>query len=365
MYNLVFSRDSILRVKMGVYSRSEKKHYPILLPLEEVEMRGKNSFLSCLTSGVEFESGLTVGECLRALAPWDKSVSRISSCNLSAHLDELEFPTPSLKEGDAPLAILGFTYGTSVEAEPEFEDMDIEERFVRISGSRMSEWISPRPKITNSLNLNGGQWDCSGYLKDTVDFFDNNENRYGLSVSPLREWGHLEIKVVDHFWLWDTTINSDYLTDKSGLFNSENSHVQDVFTSDGRLYARKIRVRAPQPTLMDTILKCLVWELGFHGNPEDIRKFSEDLHERVEEVEVDKNLRNSAKSVDALYELEAAIEVEIEEEEERERICNAARPFDSEDLALLALTKKMMLANPSSIKAPDGIPTPPFPRAIL
>lgn len=205
MRSLMFCRDGVLRLRQGVYDRAERRHYPILLPLTEIEERWPGMFLSLLDASLELEDGLDVREALLNLAPWSVEVSAITNCGFDLFLDEVR--KPLTEDHFADLDTLGVVYHQEITAEPHF-DGDSEDMFKRIPGSRMYEMRERKPLITDRLEL-GGAWHCGGYRKGTGDFFDNRDNGFSLNLSPLTKWHHLKLKVVDHTWLHDRTVGSD------------------------------------------------------------------------------------------------------------------------------------------------------------
>jgi hypothetical protein len=236
--------------------------------------------------------------------------------------------------------------------------------FKRIPGSRMYEMRTSRPVVTDRIDMSS-DWHCGGYKKGTEDFFDNNGNGFGLSLSPLTKWHHLKLKVIKHYWLYDYTVGSDYLTHRDGLLAHANPMVEDVVSDSGQLYGRRVKVTAPEPTLHSLILKSLVWEIGFHGSPEDTARVFADIGERMHECDDDQALRDSLLGDDgvidptALARSEAEIEAELAAEEAREAAEHKANPFDEKDVKTLEIARAVMAKTPDSIRAPEGLPDVP------
>ena len=349
---LVFCRDGILRVRKGVYHRAEGKHYRFDIPLAAMEERWPGMFLSLLDTAIELEDGLDVRETLLNLEPWTREVSALTSCQFSLFLDEVRKPLAA--DGHDDLDVVGFTYVQGLEAVPEFDHDDdhVDKMFSRIPGSRLYEMRPHKPVITDRLRL-GGYWNCSGYKKDTVDFFDHTENGFALDLSPLNHWHHLKLRIINHYWLRDETVDSDYLTQKSGLLMPGHPMVEDVRVADGRLWARRLRLEAPGPTLYSVILKGLVWEIGFHGSPEAVAEARADLMDRTDEC-----AREQIDDIgpDELARREAEIASAIAEEERRDKGAWIANPFDEEDLRLLSMMYDINTKTPDILRTPDGLP---------
>ncbi len=358
MSSLMFCRDGILRLRRGVYDRAERKHYPILLPLAEMEERHPGMFLSLLGATLELEDGLDVRETLLNLAPWVTEVSAITSCRFDLFLDEAQKPLADEHFND--LDTIGFVYQHEIDAEPSFE-RDSTDMFQRIPGSRNYELREAKPMVTERFNLNGN-WHCRGYKKGTEDFFDNTDNGFALDLSPLNKWHHLKLKVIDHYWLYDRTVGSDHLTHRDGLLTSANPMVEDVASAAGHVVARRIKVQAPAPTLHSLILGCLVWEIGFHGSPEETAEVSADLGDRVRECDEDRALRDSLLGADgevdpdALARTDAEIEAELAAEKAREEAEHLAHPYEDKDIKTLEFAREAMTKNPDLVRAPDGFP---------
>jgi len=361
MSSLMFCRDGILRIRRGVYDRAEGRHYPILLPLTEMEERWPGTFISLLDAALELEDGLDMREALLNLAPWSAEVSAIANCRFDLFLDEVRKPLASDHFDD--LDTIGFVYHQEIAAEPQFE-RDTDKMFKRIPGSRMYEMRDSRPLITDRIDISGG-WHCGGYKKGTEDFFDNNDNGFGLSLSPLTKWHHLKLKVIEHYWLHDRTIGSDHLTHRDGVLDQANPMVEDVVSDSGELYGRRVKVTAPEPTLHSLILRGLIWEIGFHGSPDETAEVSADIGDRVHECDDDRALRDSLLGEDgevdpaALAQAEAEIEAELAAEEAREAAEHRANPFEEKDIKTLEIARALMDENPDLIRAPEGLPEVP------
>lgn len=358
MSSLMFCRDGVLRIRRGVFDRAKRKHYPILLPLTEMEERWPGMFLSLLDASVEFEDGLDVREALLNLAPWSAEVSAITNCRFDLFLDEARKPLAADHFQD--METIGFVYHQEIAAEPEFERHS-EEMFQRIPGSRMYEMRESRPLVTDRIDISGC-WHCGGYKKGTEDFFDNRDNGFGLSLSPLTKWHHLKLKVIDHYWLHDHTVGSDHLIYKDGLLAPTHPMIEDVASDSGRVYARRVKVQAPEPTLHSLILKGLVWEIGFHGSPEETAEVSADLGDRVRECDEDHAMRDGLLGHDgevdpvAVAQADAEIEAELAVEAAREEAEHKARPFEDKDIKTLEIARKTLVKNPDLVRAPEGLP---------
>lgn len=358
MRSLMFCRDGVLRLRQGVCDRAERRHYPILLPLTEMEERWPGMFLSLLDASLELEEGLDVREALLNLAPWSVQVSAITNCRFDLFLDEVR--KPLTKDYFSDLDTLGIVYHQEITAKPDF-DGGFDDMLTRIPGSRMYAMRERRPLITDRLEL-GGAWHCGGYHKGTGDFFDNRDNGFSLHLSPLTKWHHLKLKVIDHTWLHDRTVGSDHLAHGYGLFSRDNPMVEDMASDEGRVYARRVKVQAPEVTLQSVILKGLVWEIGFHGSPEETAGISADIDAQVRECEKDRKLRDSLRGTDgevdpaALATAEAEIEAELALEEAREEARLRAKPFDDGDLRTLEIARAVMSKAPNLIRAPEGLP---------
>jgi hypothetical protein len=361
MRSLLLCRDGILRMRDAIHNRAEDKFYPVFLPVADMEERRPGLFLSLLRSSLEMEEGLDVREALLNLAPFSEQVSHLAHIDFERYLAEAE--KPLAEDHFADLDTLAFTFHQSISAIPEFErDEDGEIlSFERIPGSRFYRLKDSTPVITDRVSISE-HWHCGGYKTGTTDFFDNRENGYGMNLSPLNKWHHLKLKMVDHYWLYDETFDSDYLTHKNGLFSHTNPLVENHTSDTGRIYSRRIKVQAPDPTLNDIILGCLIWEIGFHGNPDDVAAFADELKESVEECELDRELRSSFLDDDGevdpakLAEIDAQIEAELAEKKAREEAEYRANPYEEKDLRLLELVQSLNSRNPALVKAPNGLP---------
>jgi hypothetical protein len=357
MRSIAFCRDGVLRLCESVYDRAERKRYPVLLPLAEMEERHPGIFLSLLDAPLELDEGIDVRETLLNLAPWAHEVGAISSCRFDRFLDEVRKPLAADHFDD--LETVGFVYKQGFSVEPEFDDL--EDMFVRIPGSRFYEMRDLVPRITDKVRV-GGRWDCSGYRKGTEDFFSHDDNGYALDLAPLSRWHHLKLKVVDHYWFNDGTFDSDFLTHKGGLLAWDSPSVENVLSPKGRIWARRVKVEAPTPTLRSLILKCLIWEIGFHGSPEETAEVAATIEDRADGIEEDQTLRASALGADgevdpeALARIDAEIEAELAEKEAREAAEARANPFDDKDRRTLDLVRALMAEDPGLVRVPDGLP---------
>lgn len=352
---LRFCRDGVLRINKSVYNRFEKKHYSMMIPLIEMEKRYPGKFLSVLENSFELEDGIDVKEVLLNLEPWTTEVSAICHCNFKLFLDEVKKSSSEQED----LETIAFTYIQSVKAEPDFDHSLFEDLFERIPGSRMSVMKEMTPIITDRIEIERGYWHCCGFTKGTEDFldYDNNNNGYGMSLSPLSKWHHMKVKVVDHYWLYDETPESDYLTFKDGFINSSFPGIVENRNDQGQLYNRRIKIMAPEPTLLGVILKGLVWDIGFHGSPDEIAAFSDSLKESMDECDADRVLQDIIENDPVqLEEIEAQIAAEIAKEKVEEMAKYEANPYDENDLYYLGMIKEIIADDPKAIIS-DELPT--------
>jgi hypothetical protein len=352
MTSLLFCRDGILRLRTDVYDRAERKGYPIFLPLTEMEDRVPGMFLSLLGADIELEDGLDVREALLNLAPWSQQVSAICSCRFNLFLEEAR--KPLAKDHCEDLEILAFRYMAEISAEPKFEhEGENDELFERIPGSRNYRMRDSRPLVTDRLEIGTGRWDCAGFKPGTEDWFERAEDSgYSMSLSPLTRWHHLKLKVIDHFWLMDRTVGSDFVSHKGGLLAASHPLGEEVM-HDGRIVARRVRVQAPRPTLYPVLLMGLVWEIGFHGSPAQTAEIAAELRDQVDKLdEADHSSSDPAR----LAETEARIAAELAEEEARKEADRRANPFDEDDLRTLEIARAVAQRDPKLVRAPEGLP---------
>lgn len=352
MTSLLFCRDGILRLRTGVFDRAERKRYPIFLPLTEMEDRVPGMFLSLLDAGIELEEGLDVREALLNLAPWSKQVSAICNCPFDLILEEAR--KPLAQNYCEHLDTLAFRYMAEISAEPKFEhEGDDDELFERIPGSRHYRMRDSRPLVTDRLEIGTGRWDCAGFKPGTEDWFEHAEdNGYSMSLSPLTRWHHLKLKVIDHFWLMDRSVGSDFLSHKGGLLVAGHPLGEDVM-HDGRIVARRVRVQAPHPKLHSVVLMGLVWKIGFHGSPPQTAEIATELRDQLDEL--DQAGEGSDDPV-KLAETEARIAAELAEEEARKEAEHRANPFDEDDLRTLEIARAVAQRDPKLVRAPEGLP---------
>jgi hypothetical protein len=362
MRSLLFCRDGVLRARDGIYDRAAKRHYPLLLPV--TELYGEAGILPVLNATVEFEDGIDVRETLLNLEPFAEQVSRICHCRFDRFLAEVRKPI-DLENRREALAEFAFTHFLTVGAVPEFErdgeGSFADTMFERVPGSRLYSMREVKHVVTDRLDLEQ-RWSGAAYKAGTVDLYDAGEdNGYSTHLSRLSTWHDLKIRVADKSILVDETVSSDFLSHEEGLFDATHPMAKETTNADGsRVFRRTVMVDAPHPTLHSLVLMCLVWDIGFHGDPEETSAFAESLSEKAAEADRQMDFHAAVESGELTEERIAEIDAEIEADLERERAAEAEElrrnPFSDEDIGTLAFALEIRERDADAVMAPDGWP---------
>jgi len=284
MNQLHFCRDGVLRRTMMTH---EDAGFVVnLLPLQAWEAASnKHIFLQALHDVVVLEAGLTVGELFTNLEPWAENMTGIACMDFPAFIEEMR-NIPDDFDDDISKVIL--EYGISIDAVPCFErDDEIDDRNTFSIG---------RPVPTGRLMIDRG-WSMTAIVKA-----ENRDDYYGeesvsLSLTPLSEWQHVEIKISTKAMLRDATAwdkNAVYLGTEESLTKAGHQNVDVVLSRAGHVTGHNIAIDPEAPTFFDAIVRGFLWDVGFHYSPAERSRTLEKVVGSIEQLNAGEDFVPSA-----------------------------------------------------------------------
>lgn len=360
MNQLVICRDGVLRITRNIRNQAEDRLYPLQWPLTVFEEQRPGTLLGLLDAEIELDEGVTVGETFTCLKPWAKEVSQLTRCDFAAYLAELEREPDADRLDDSDIITL--VYRQEISAVPAYNGDVQDDPLERIRGSRNYEMKNLAPQITDRLSYQG-RWEVLAYPENVREYSYLGDRGRSIFLAPLWNLQHLRLRIAEVSWLFDSTQDSEFLSHKQGLFDSHHPGISTLGErEDGLIFARRVRMEAPRPTLKSALLDGLIGEIGFSGSPARRDVDLEGVTESVAESDADARLRASWQDAEGNVDEEKrdAVEVEIAAElaakEEKKKDERKARPYSDEDLRLLELARELEAREPGLIRAPEGLP---------
>lgn len=261
MADLIFSRDGVLRMRFSAYDRVSKKRLGRLVPLRAWEAGvDEHAFLKSLHSAISFEDGLSVGEMMENLAPWAEMMTGVACMDFPAFLEEARRGGKRVEDIDR----IELRYHAAIEAVPRFERIKPEERDPDKRDFRSVLGLG-RPMRTDRVVIEE-RWDYSAVLTEEGRAQYEGSDSVSLSFTPVSEYAHLPLIINRRGVLHDQApIGADYLGTRLPLLNPAHPLTEEVERS--RLGTLRLPIDAPEPTLFDTLVRGLLWEMGFDYSP--------------------------------------------------------------------------------------------------
>lgn len=289
MEALHFCKDGILRRSFSGYDARSKKHHSYRVPMQVyINCVDPDAFLKSLHSIIVFEEGLTVGEMMENLAPWEDVMTGVACLDFPAFLKEVRQTPAEITEIVDRIAL---TYTSSISAVPRFDRSDILDR--------KGVFNIGRPVVTDLLSLEIG-WSLEAYLTEPeIDNYGGSKT-ISLSYTPMSEWKHLPIIVATEASFDDETAGKhtqSYLSSKKSLTIADHPLVERITGNSGAVFKHRMPLAAPAPTFFDALICGFFWDVGFHYSPVVRDATATDLKERVEEI--DQRLKEGGNIEDA------------------------------------------------------------------
>lgn len=275
MADLIFSRDGVLRMRFSAYDRVSKERLGRLVPLRAWEAGvDEHAFLKALHSAISFEDGLTVGEMMDNLAPWAEMMTGVACMDFPAFLEEARRGGKQVED----ISRIELRYYASLEAVPRFERIKPKDR--EDGGDFFSSLGIGRPMRTDRVSIES-RWDYSAVLTEKGrEAYDGSES-VSLSFTPVSEYAHLPLIINRRGSFHDQApYGSEYIGTSLPLLNPDHPLTEEVKGS--RVSARRLPIDAPSPNLFDTLVRGLLWEMGFDYSPAQRDKSGEKVMRSVE-----------------------------------------------------------------------------------
>lgn len=278
MEALHFCKDGILRRSFSGYDARAKKHHSYRVPMQVyINCVDPDAFLKSLHSIIVFEEGLTVGEMMENLAPWEDVMTGVACLDFPAFLKEVRQTPAEITE---IVDRISLTYTSSISAVPRFDRSNIIDR--------KGVFNIGRPVVTDLLNLESG-WSMEACLTEAeVENYEGSKS-ISLSYTPMSEWKHLPIIVETTSSLFDDTAGrhtQSYLSSKKSLTKSDHPLVERITGRSGAVLKHRMPLAAPSPTFFDALICGFLWDVGFHYSPVVRDATAADLKEQVEELDL-------------------------------------------------------------------------------
>lgn len=280
MESLKFCRDGVLLRQTRAWDPDESKHRGRPVPLigwqEAVD---PHAFLKGLHSAISFEPGLTVLEFFENLAPWAEQMIGVACMDFPAFLAEAR-RAPS---GDdmSDLSHIELFWRGEISPVPAFTRP--KERFSKDENG-LNIFHVGRPKKTGRIGLSS-RWDMSVRLTEKGRENYGGSESVSLSFQPISDWAHLEIRILEEGRLYDETVlpsSRAYMGTKIPLTNPQHPLVLAGEHPDrGPL---SIACDSPAPTFFDTVVRGMLWEIGFDYSPAQRNRSADKLRESLAEA---------------------------------------------------------------------------------
>jgi len=281
MKTLHFCRDGILRRTFTCRDPEQNgdiRFNTRLIPVRAWEKSADpDIFLKTLHDSVMFEPGLTVGELFENLAPWADTMRAVACMDYPAFLIEMRNKDAKPAE-DIEKITLG--YLASIDAVPEFE-----REGPLFSGRVMN---IGEPAYTGRLSLEEG-WNMTALVKEEHRAEYDGADSVSLSFTPLSEWQHLPITIDTTGSLRDGTASpraATHLGTDTPLTLADHKNVETVSSSTGDVFAHDVAIDVPCPTFLDTVIRGLLWDVGFHYSPVQRDDARDSVLQSVEELDL-------------------------------------------------------------------------------
>jgi len=254
MEMLHFCRDGVLRRRFARYDPTTSRHDVDLIPLQAyIEVVDKHAFLKELHAPIAFEDGLTVGEMMENLAPWQDLMIGCGVLDFPAFLEELRHePVNPVDEVDAVV----LRYSATLKAVPEFEE------------PAPGEFVGA-VKVSGAITLEQG-WD----METALSAAGVKEYGAGLNLAidhvPICEWKHLPITIAQWGTFRDDTASStdqEYLGVQRAITDATHPFNTKIVSRHGVVSAHSMTIAAPGPTFFDTLIRGFMWNVGFAFSP--------------------------------------------------------------------------------------------------
>lgn len=211
-FELYFCNDGILRASLG------EKHP--LIPLTFLEQNSKTDQLSFWTfwweKTVYFEAGLTFGNLLNCLEPWQEVFGKISGKDLSGYIAESHLPAEN----------------TTLDWISIFKihELDAEVEYDHIEGETIRELLKRKRKsrLTGKWNLNS---------KYVVNGYQNNQDEhYSLAGTPMNQLTHTPVYLLDYEHVVFFQSNIERLSDQPLPINTAGFTMQTAKTQHSTIH---------------------------------------------------------------------------------------------------------------------------------
>ena len=285
---LVFGKDGVLRVKIR-HSMANNGH--ALIPLKECGKKERdNEFLSRLQGGFELEEGSTFLSILLCLMPWKELAGSIAQMNIPAWVAALK---RGLKEPcEETNKFLAVILQEIVVLNVKHDFLQETPKVPAVADkngllSLRDVFGITTPLITNQLRLEN-RWDTLLLADPAWDWVGKGsepllegevERIFSISFTEPALLARLPVKIRKELILYDSTRDSPFLSEdrKKGLLADNNPFI----IQEGYLASVKIEARV---TMEGTLLRGLLWDIGFHGNPEDTFKTASSIKESLDGI---------------------------------------------------------------------------------
>lgn len=276
MKSFYFAKDHILRFRCWDYNRKTKSGRYLLLPVRSLEKVEPGIFWRSLYNSIEFEDGLTVRDLFLNLEPWAEQMEQLSQMDFQAFCDECRKPAAPDEDLDH---VLIRPIGR-IAAIPDYER----------SNSRDLSWFRDRKAITTDRFHMEFRWDTITILKEPRYDSDADHTFTGVStdMSPLSEWGHCPVKLVETMVLADDSLwghRMGHLSTSEPLFNQGNPLVTANYHKD-HLSGLSVNVEM-EPNFMETLVRGVFWGWGFHYSPAQRDDARNEVIEAINELKQD------------------------------------------------------------------------------
>lgn len=257
---LYFCRDGILRKRISSGMMGREGPEAPLLSLKDFT---ESLFLGSIHDAIDLEEGITLREIFENLSPWPDIMSGIACMDFPAFLDEIRSKTDTRFDDGQEIRL---EFVAELSAAPKFKEPFLVETDSKIEISD--------PVFTGKVDIESF-WVMSAMLKPEARHEYHGSDSVSLSFTPLPEWGHLPVRVSQNAVLYDRTGEGSqlvFLGHNAAITSPDHPNVKVTSTS-----AHEIAIRVPQPTFFHTLLRGLLWDVGFHYSPTERDSVAEDV----------------------------------------------------------------------------------------
>jgi hypothetical protein len=260
--------------------------------------------------------------------------------DFAAFAREASAPQPPERFEDLSRVELYCFAEITAELPPATSDLNLD----RIPGTRVYQLrdIPQRPRRRFERHRFAHHWTHRARRSRPVMQDGRKEHFASLFLCPLALWHHLPLTMANRMSLADETLALGDRHAGVPVLNAARPGLQRQ--DDGSLTARLL---APPPTFFETIVRGLLWEIGWFGSPDGRDSEVADLKARADGMEADAQLTPE----DIL-----AREMQIALDDVMEQSAFQREPFDERDRGLLALVQAAEAERPGSVRFPCGRP---------